>query len=138
MLDKILDFIADRLSKSITYKPIESTTLSPSKGAKWTATEDGMMVIRMAPTASGVNSYCYVDYKHANAPETAGGFGMAYLFTPAGNNVTQCIPMVKGATYSIFDIANVSKVTLYLYPFEKIGGGTRLVNFLRGGVVHVG
>lgn len=103
-----------------------------------------MMVVRMSPSQGGGTCYCYVDYKHPNNPETAGGFGQAYLVATAGNQVTQCIPMVKSATYSIFDIANVNKVTLYLYPFEKILGGTRLSgfarlkNFLRGGVIHVG
>lgn len=130
MLDKILNFISDMLSdissklgKAITYKPINSVMLTPTKGTTWTATEDGMMVVRMSPSQGNVTCYCYVDYKHPNRPETAGGFGQAYLLTTAGNQVTQCIPMVKGATYSIFDIANVNKVTLYLYPFEKIGGG---------------
>lgn len=122
MLDKILGFIADILGKAITYKPIKSVTLNPTKGTEWTATEDGMMVVRISPTQSGVACYCYVDYRHPNNPETAGGFGQAYLVATAGNQVTQCIPMVKSATYSIFDIANVNKVTLYLYPFEKIGG----------------
>lgn len=122
MLDKILDFIADKLAKSPSYKPAKSVNITPTKGTKWTATEDGMMIIRMSPTQSGISCYCYINYEHPNAPETAGGYGIVYVISTAGNQVTQCVPMVKGATYSIFDMANVDKVTFLTFPFEKIGG----------------
>lgn len=122
MLDKILDFIADKMAKPITYKPVKTVKLSATKNTNWTATEDGMMVVRISPTGGGVTSYCYIDYRHDDVPATAGGYGISYNITTAGNQMTQCIPMVKGGTYGIFDIANVKQVSLFLYPFEKIGG----------------
>lgn len=121
MLDKILSFIADKLNKTPSYKPVETATIPAQRNAKYTATENGLMIVRAVPTGGGL-AYCYIGFRDPNVPATAGGYEIAHLITDKGNKMTKCIPMIEGCEYLISDIYNTKEVSLFLYPFEKIGG----------------
>lgn len=113
MLDKILSWIANTLKKSFIGTVSDVYWWQNS----WTAPSDGILVLRIVPSAS--NWYFYVNDSTINA--TTGGW--AHQFRGATNaTVTNTIPIKKGSTYNTASMSGINSVNCFFYPI-KIGGG---------------
>lgn len=113
MLDKILNFIASTLKKSFIGTVSDVYWWQTS----WTAPSDGILVIRIIPSAS--NWYFYVDDTTINA--TTGSW--AHQFRGTTNEaVTKTIPVKKGSKYSTAAMGAVNVINCFFYPII-IGGG---------------
>lgn len=112
MLDKILSFIASTLKKSFIGTVSDVYWWENS----WTAPSDGILVLRIVPSAS--NWYFYVNDTTINA--TTGSW--AHQFRGTTNEaVTKTIPVKKGSKYSTASIGGINAINCFFYPI-KIGG----------------
>lgn len=112
MLDKILSFIASTLKKSFIGTVSDVYWWQNS----WTAPSDGILVLRIVPSAS--NWYFYVNDTTINA--TTGSW--AHQFRGTTNEaVTKTIPVKKGSKYSTASMGSVNAINCFFYPI-KLGG----------------
>lgn len=113
MLDKILGLIASTLKKSFIGTVSDVYWWQNS----WTAPSDGILVLRIIPSAS--NWYFYVNDTTINA--TTGAW--AHQFRGTTNEaVTKTIPIKKGSKYSTALMGGINAINCFFYPI-KIGGG---------------
>ena len=113
MLDKILGFIANTLKKSFIGTVSDVYWWQNA----WTAPSDGILVLRIVPSAS--NWYFYVNDTTINA--TTGSW--AHQFRGTTNAaVTKTIPVKKGSKYSTASMGSVNVINCFFYPI-KLGGG---------------
>ena len=113
MLDKILGLIASTLKKSFIGTVSDVYWWQNS----WTAPSDGILVLRIIPSAS--NWYFYVNDTTINA--TTGSW--AHQFRGTTNAaVTKTIPVKKGSKYSTASMGSINVINCFFYPI-KIGGG---------------
>lgn len=79
----------------------------------WTAPKDGVLVLRIVPSAS--NWYLYINDTTINA--TVGSWSHQFSGT-AMVNATHSIPVKRGASFSNAGSGNLNKVYAFFYPFE--------------------
>lgn len=113
-----MNWIGTKLSKPISYdkSKFKLHEWNAVVGGSYVPTYDGMVIFRLIPSA--YPSACYIYTKGTSISTT-------------GENATLMAPMVKGVDYRIDHVDSVSRIEVFEFPFDRLGGAvTRLLQLL--------
>lgn len=82
-----------------------------TKGATWTAPEDGMLFIRVGPHGSSATGIYYIKTNDM----TEGENGIVHLLCHAGAPASISIPVREGYVYEVSYMSNIESVRIWFF-----------------------
>lgn len=127
ILDKLMNWIGSKLSKPVSFdkSKFKLHNWNAVIGGSYVPTYDGMVIFRLIPSA--YPSACYIYTKGTSIGES----NIVNLISTVGENATLMAPMIKGVDYRIDHVDSVSRIEVFEFPFDRLGGAvTRLLQLL--------
>lgn len=121
VLDKLLNWIGNKLSKPISYDEnnISVTRTDLIEGGYYIPQSNGLMTVVFNPKASGSYESCYLFIEKNNIREYLASFR-----DNTGGLEIKTVPMLKGAKYTLKSLSGGSSITVIEFPFDRVGGVT--------------
>lgn len=127
ILDKLMNWIGNKLSKPISYDEnnISDMRTDLIEGGYYIPQNNGLMTVVFNPKDSGNYEGCYLFIEKNNIREYLANFS-----TNIGTLEIKTVPMLKGAKYTLKSLSGGSLITVIEFPFDRVGAVTRLLQLL--------